>query len=167
MYVYCFVCLYVCSPCACPWKPEEGIRSPGARVIDNCELPSGYRSSRRAANAINHWTTSPALTIFKSKTIFSSVDKNAHFIFFLAPLLSMAFLITIYIGENKLIYVPPKSLVNNQEASLKTIKTNQTKPSCLCTMQKLQTYRGKHFLVHTRHNEIVESFVSKTELEKF
>lgn len=45
----------------------------------------------------------------------------------------MAFLITIYIGKDKLIYVPPKSLVNNEDASLKTIKTNQTK-------QKLSLY---------------------------
>ena len=26
--------------CLCSWKPEEGIRSPGTRVIGSCELPS-------------------------------------------------------------------------------------------------------------------------------
>lgn len=78
-----------------------------------------------------------------------------------------ALLITIYIEENKLICVPPKSLVNNQEASLKTMKTNKSK-------QKLSLYYAETIDIWrkafscTRHNEIVdESFVSKNVLEKF
>lgn len=36
------MCLCVhTSMCRCPQKPERGIRSPGARVTDGCELPDG------------------------------------------------------------------------------------------------------------------------------
>lgn len=42
VYVHeCFASIYVTAPCACSthWRPEEGIRTPGARVPDNCEPP--------------------------------------------------------------------------------------------------------------------------------
>lgn len=37
-----WVCLYECMPCVCGclWKPEEGRKTPGVRVVDSCELPS-------------------------------------------------------------------------------------------------------------------------------
>lgn len=31
--------MYVCVPC--PWRPEEGVRPPGAEVGDGCEPPCG------------------------------------------------------------------------------------------------------------------------------
>lgn len=41
MYPLC-VCVHIHSDmcvCPCPWRPEEGVESPGARVVDFCELP--------------------------------------------------------------------------------------------------------------------------------
>ena len=43
----CIVCVYLCvlymyTTCVQgPWKPEEGIRSPGVRITDSYELPCG------------------------------------------------------------------------------------------------------------------------------
>jgi len=33
------VCVYVCVCLQVPWRPEEGIRCPGAGVAGGCELP--------------------------------------------------------------------------------------------------------------------------------
>jgi hypothetical protein len=40
------------------WRPEEGIRPPGAGVIDGCKQPRGCRESNRPgsfARAVNNW----------------------------------------------------------------------------------------------------------------
>lgn len=39
----CLTCMYLCSTCVqCRWRPEEGIRSPRAGVIEVCEQPCGH-----------------------------------------------------------------------------------------------------------------------------
>lgn len=40
MYVLAYVWVCACG-CRCPWKPEEGVRSPGAGVM-SYERPCGY-----------------------------------------------------------------------------------------------------------------------------
>lgn len=41
------MCMCVCAPCACQClqRPEEGIRSGGAGVTDDCKLLSKYEES--------------------------------------------------------------------------------------------------------------------------
>lgn len=53
---------YMCHVGMCPWKPEQGIKSPGTGVKGVLRCPTwvlgiiiGY--SRRAANAITHWAS--------------------------------------------------------------------------------------------------------------
>lgn len=51
-------CIYVYHMHAyCLWRPEEGSRSPGALVKDDCELPCGCRKcsfSGRTTSALDH-----------------------------------------------------------------------------------------------------------------
>ena len=36
-------CMSVCFMCAwCPWRPEEGIRTPETEVINDFKLPYGW-----------------------------------------------------------------------------------------------------------------------------
>lgn len=73
----CFSVRYLCVPCVsrCSWKPEEGIRFPGAVVTGSCEpwmwvLRAKLRSSGRAGSDLNHWAIPPNSTHFTFEAAF-------------------------------------------------------------------------------------------------
>ena len=78
LYVWEFCLSAVCTPnaCRCLSKSEGGTMTPGTWVASGCELPDTQRyqvleiktkSSALVANALNHWTISPALCPYNFK----------------------------------------------------------------------------------------------------
>lgn len=72
MHACIYVCMYVHYMQAwLPWRSEEGIQSPGARVSNDCEPPWGCWESDldpwRGASALNHWTISLAYSMVFEK----------------------------------------------------------------------------------------------------
>lgn len=73
VYEYSTMCLYVHQMCArCPWRPDEGIRSPKTAVIDNCKPPCGWcelnpESLHEQQAVFNNWAISPSLSVLVKK----------------------------------------------------------------------------------------------------
>lgn len=40
IYIFCLH-IHICAPCACPWRPEENVKSPGTGVTGVCDPPRG------------------------------------------------------------------------------------------------------------------------------
>lgn len=56
MYRYLYTCLWT-TCISCPWRPEEEIASPGAKVTEGPWIE--FSSSARAAITVNPWAISP------------------------------------------------------------------------------------------------------------
>ena len=51
--------------CGCPRKPEEDVRSPGARVTSDCELPDwGAGKSSKCSNGLLSHVSAPQTSTF-------------------------------------------------------------------------------------------------------
>jgi hypothetical protein len=62
--------------CACPWRPEEGIRSAGSGVPDVCEPACGRNQTHSGDHIVvlinNHGSNSYIFKIFSFPTLHSS-----------------------------------------------------------------------------------------------
>lgn len=76
-YVYRVIArVYSCLPCAwCPWRPEEGIRSPGPGIMEGCEVPSNLGPMQECPVLLtSDLSLQPHLPPLTGLVILSSID---------------------------------------------------------------------------------------------